>query len=356
MIRGLVPNRNSQNMKINILTPILLLFSLASCGNKPAKTLPDYMTINGDYVNIRGFALGTSYSITYRDNAKRDFHDSVQNLLERFESSLSIYRDSSIISKVNANEDVVLDDYFITVFRKSCEISEATDGAFDISASPLFEVWGWGAKERKEVASHTIDSLKQYTGMDKVRIEGRRIVKSDPCVTLNVNAIAKGYSSDVVAAFLRSESIEDYLVEIGGEATIKGKNPQGTAWRIGIDMPSEGNMIPGQALQTVLAVTDAGMATSGNYRRFYVENGQTYYHTIDPRTGYQAKQNILSATVIAPDCLTADAYATAFMVLGLETSKQVLLRHPELEVYFIYSENGETKEFYSDKTRGRIVG
>ena len=343
-------------MQFKLLILPLLFLAMASCGNNPAKPTPDYMTITGDYVNIRGLALGTSYSITYKDSEKRDFYDSVQNLLDRFESSLSIYRDTSIISKVNANEDVELDDYFITVFNKACEISEATEGAFDISASPLFEIWGWGAKERKEVTPQMIDSLKQYTGMDKLRIEGSRIVKSNPNISLNVNAIAKGYSSDVVATFLRKMGITDYFVEIGGEIAAKGKNTQDMAWRIGIDMPAEGNLIPGQALQVVLAVTDAGIATSGNYRRFYIENGEKYYHTIDPRTGYQAKQNILSATVIAPDCLTADAYATAFMVLGLEASKRILAQHPELEVYFIYSEKGEDKEFYTERTKGRIVG
>ncbi|MDR2562421.1 MAG: FAD:protein FMN transferase [Prevotellaceae bacterium] len=342
-------------MKFKLLILFLFLLSATACKNKPVKPLPDYMTITNNYVNLRGLALGTSYSITYKDVEKRDFHDSVQNLLDRFEASLSIYRDSSIIAKVNANEDVILDDYFITVFNKASEISEATGGAFDISASPLFEIWGWGAKERQEVSPQMIDSLKQYVGMDKVRIEDRRIVKTNPNITLNVNAIAKGYSSDVIATFLKNMGIDDYLVEIGGEIVAKGKNPQEMAWRTGIDMPVEGNLIPGQALQVVLSVTDAGMATSGNYRRFYVENGQTYYHTIDPRTGYQAKQNILSATVIAPDCLTADAYATAFMVLGLENSKQILAQHPEIEAYFIYSENGENKEFFSDKTKTRIV-
>jgi thiamine biosynthesis lipoprotein len=331
-------------MKYSILSTLLfLLMLLTSCNN-------------GNYINMRGTALGTSYSITYRDAKNRDFHDSIRNLLNRFEASLSIYRDTSIISRVNKNEDVVLDDYFITVFNKSREVSEATGGAFDISASPLFEVWGWGAKERKEITPQMIDSLKQYTGMDKVRIEERKVVKANPKVTLNVNAVAKGYASDVVAEFLSNKGINDYLVEIGGEIAVKGKNSQGKVWRVGIDMPIDGNMLPGQALQTIFAVTDLGLATSGNYRRFYVdENGQKYHHTIDPRTGYQAKQNILSSTVIAPDCMTADAYATAFMVLGFDAAKQVLDRHPELEAYFIYSENGKEKEFYTENLKKRIV-
>lgn len=306
------------------------------------------------YYSVKGLAEGTSYSITYSDHKNRNFQSEIEELLNKFENSLSIYRDSSIISRTNRNETVELDDQFITVFNKSAEVWKTTNGAFDISAAPLFSIWGWGAEAKKEVTPQMIDSLKHFVGMDKVRIEGRRLVKTHPEVTLNVNAIAKGYSSDLVAAFLDSQGIENYLVEIGGEMRIKGKNSRDGLWRVGIDRPNDGNFLPGEDIQTILQVTDKGLATSGNYRRFYIENGEKYSHTIDPTTGYSAKQNLLSVTVIAPDCMTADAYATAFMVLGIEKSKEFLQTRPELEAYFIYSENGEDKVSYTDNMKARI--
>jgi thiamine biosynthesis lipoprotein len=316
--------------------------------------MPDYMTVNGDYVTIIGFALGTSFKITYKDKAKRDYHDSIMNIFDGFENSLSLYRKNSIISKVNRNEDVVLDDYFVNMFNRATEITEQTEGAFDISAAPLFEIWGWGEKERIKVTPQMIDSLKQYTGMDKIRIDGRTAIKTDPNVRINANAIAKGYCSDVVAGFIERQGITDYLVEVGGETVLKGQNHLGKEWRMGIDKPFDGNLIPGQSLQAIVNVTDKSLATSGDYRRYYIEDGKKYSHTIDPKTGYSAKQNVLSVTVIASDCMTADALATAFMVMGLEKTKLFLTQRPDVEVFIIYADNEETKEFVSENMKRRI--
>jgi thiamine biosynthesis lipoprotein len=312
------------------------------------------MAVSGDYVTVTGMALGTSFQITYKDGKKRDFHDSVMKVFDGFENSLSVYRKNSVISKVNRNEDVVLDDYFIRMFDRAREITEQTDGAFDISAAPLFEVWGWGEKTKVKVTPEMIDSLKQYTGMDKIRVEGRRVVKNNPNVRINSNAIAKGYCSDIVAGFIERQGINDYLVEVGGETVVKGKNRLGKDWRIGIDKPFDGNLIPGQSLQAKVNVTDKALATSGDYRRYYIEDGKKFSHTIDPKTGYSAKQNVLSVTVIAHDCMTADALATAFMVMGLEKIKAFLNDHPDIEVLVIYSDNGEMKEFASEKMKPRI--
>jgi thiamine biosynthesis lipoprotein len=312
------------------------------------------MSVSGDYVTITGFALGTSFKIIYRDVKKRDWHDSVMNIFDRFENSLSLYRENSIISKVNRNEDAVLDDYFISMFRRAAEITEQTGGAFDISAAPLFEIWGWGEKKRVRVSPRMIDSLKQYTGMDKIRVEGRKALKLNPNVRINTNAIAKGYCSDVVAGFIARQGIGDYLVEVGGETVLKGKNRLGKEWRIGIDKPFDGNLIPGQSLQAIVNVTDRALATSGDYRRYYIEDGQKYSHTIDPATGYSAKQNVLSVTVIAHDCMTADALATAFMVMGLDKTKTFLKQHPDIEVFMLYADNEEIKEFASENMKHRI--
>jgi thiamine biosynthesis lipoprotein len=303
------------------------------------------MTVKGNYVTVVGVALGTSFTIIYKDAQKRDFHDSLMNLFDEFENSLSLYRKNSIISKVNRNEDVVLDDYFIRMFDRAREITEQTGGAFDISAAPLFKVWGWGEAEKVKVTPEMLDSLKQYTGMDKIRIEGRKIVKTNPNVTINANAIAKGYCSDIVAGFIERQGIKDYLVEVGGETVNKGKNRFGKDWRVGIDKPFDGNMIPGQSLQAKVHISNKAVATSGDYRRYYIEDGKKYSHTIDPKTGYSAKQNVLSATVIADDCMTADALATAFMVMGLDRAKEFLKQHPGIEAFLIYADGEETKEF-----------
>ncbi|MDR1129831.1 MAG: FAD:protein FMN transferase [Prevotellaceae bacterium] len=336
------------------LIGLLLIVTTVSCRNRQAANQPDYMTVNGNYVTITGFALGTSFKIIYRDAKKRDWHDSVMNIFDRFENSLSLYRKNSIISKVNRNEDVVLDDYFIRMFKCAEEVTEQTGGAFDISAAPLFEVWGWGEKERVRVTPRMIDSLKQYTGMDKIRVEGRKVIKLNPNVRINTNAIAKGYCSDVVAGFIERQGIVDYLVEVGGETVIRGKNRLGKEWRIGIDKPFDGNLIPGQSLQAVVNITDKALATSGDYRRYYIEDGKKYSHTIDPETGYSAKQNVLSVTVVASDCMTADALATAFMVMGLEKTKTFLKQRPDIEVFLLYADKEEIKEFVSENMKHRI--
>jgi len=337
------------------LINMLLILSIVSCKSKQSADMPDYLSISGDYVTISGLALGTSFKITYKDTKKRDYHDTIMNIFDDFENSLSVYRDSSIISKVNRNEDVVLDDYFIAMFKRAEEITEQTGGAFDISAAPLFEIWGWGEKKRVKVTPEMIDSLKQFTGMDKISVVNRKVVKTNPNVRINSNAIAKGYCSDVVAGFIERQGINDYLVEVGGETVLKGKNRTGKEWRMGIDKPIDGNIIPGQALQAIVNITDKALATSGDYRRYYIEDGKKYSHTIDPETGYSAKQNVLSVTVIAFDCMTADALATAFMVMGLDKTKNFLYNHPDIEVFLLYSDGEKLKEFTSENMKRRFV-
>ncbi|MDR2026749.1 MAG: FAD:protein FMN transferase [Prevotellaceae bacterium] len=334
---------------------LLMLPIIASCRSRQPAGQPDYMTVNGNYVTVSGLALGTSFKIIYKDTQKRDFYDSVMNLFNEFENSLSLYRQNSIISKVNRNEEVVVDSYFIKMFERAREITEQTGGAFDISAAPLFEVWGWGEKKKIMVTPEMIDSLKQYTGMDKIRIEGGKVIKTGPNVRISSNAIAKGYCSDIVAGFIERQGIADYLVEIGGEAVLKGKNRFGKDWRMGIDKPFDGNLIPGQFLQAVVNISDKALATSGDYRRYYIEDGKKYSHTIDPKTGYSAKQNVLSVTVAAPDCMTADALATAFMVMGVEKTAEFLKYHPEIEVFLLYADGDGVKEFVSDNMKHRIV-
>ena len=257
---------------------------------------------------------------------------------------------------INRNESVEADDLFVELFSRAKEISEETNGAFDMSGEPLFLAWGFSRKNKIPMNKHIVDSLKQYVGMDKIYLNGRHVVKSDPNVAINGNAIAKGFSTDVVAKFLQDKGCENYLVDIGGEMNMKGKSPKGRNWHIGIDAPIDGNYEPGVDVRVILSLSGRGVATSGNYRRFYIDDdGKKVGHTINPVTGYPTNHNLLSCTVVAKDGLTADAFATAFMVVGLDSAMHWIKKFPDLEACFIYDENGVFKTQYTDGLKEHIV-
>ncbi|MDR2652787.1 MAG: FAD:protein FMN transferase [Prevotellaceae bacterium] len=314
---------------------ILLIFIFASCNNNKEKK----------YISLSNKALGTFYNITYFDENDRNLQTEIDSVLDKFNMSLSAYNPNSIISKVNQNVDVELDDYFRNVFFKAKYFYEITDGAFDISASPLFSAWGFGFGNKEKITPKLIDSLKQFTGMEKINIVDGKIIKSDTRLNINANALAKGYAVDVVADFLLSKQIENFLIEIGGEIVVRGKNKNNENWKIGIDKPYDGNFNAGETLMHTIELTDKAIATSGNYRQFYIEDGRKYAHTIDPLTGYPVQHSLLSATVIADDCMSADAVATSLMVMGIEKAKIFLIKHPEYQAYLIYEENNEYKEY-----------
>lgn len=309
------------------------------------------------YYNITGVAEGTSFNIIYRDSFGRNFLTEIKNLLANFEKSLSVYDNTSIISRINRNEEVELDNFFETVFNKAKEISLLTQGAFDISAGPLFSAWGFSAEDRNIPDESKLSKLKAIVGMEKVAIVNKRIVKQTPKLTLNANAIAKGYSADIIADFLTAQACQDFLVEIGGEIRLSGENPEGQAWRIGVDRPSESNLMPGQDLQVILQLTDKAIATSGNYRQFYIENGRKISHTIDPVSGYPVTHHLLSVTVIADNAISADAFATAFMVAGIEQSIEWMNNEdfPDLEVLFICDEDNKYKIYYTEGMENYLV-
>ena len=304
----------------NLLLFLVLVFS-SGCNN------------DKQYFLCQGNVFHTSYHIKYEYSGLLD--DAIQEELRRFDLSLNPFNPQSIISKVNNNEPVEVDSFFITVFNKAQEVSRITDGAFDITVAPLVNLWGFGFSKIDSVSPAAIDSLKQYVGYEKVRLEGRRVVKAFPQVQLNASAIAKGYACDVVGRLLDSYGVRNYLVEIGGEVRAKGKNPKGVCWRIEITKPEFDPTGIIQERQTVIPLCDKGMASSGNYRNFYVKDGVIFGHTINPATGYPAEQSILSATVITSDCMTADAYATAFMVLGIDASVALAGKLPGLQYYLI---------------------
>ena len=309
---------------------------------------------NEPYQRNSGLIFGTSYNITYQ--CAEDHKADIEKALNEVDASLSPFNDTSVITHVNRNEDVVLDKLFLDVFRLAQKINDDTDGAFDITVAPLVNAWGFGFKNGVNPDEKVIDSLRQVVGLHKVRLEGDKIVKTDPRVMLDCSAIAKGYGVDVVANLLRKFGIKNFMVEIGGEVVTSGVNRERMPWRIGVTKPTDDSLSINNELQTVINVTDKAMATSGNYRNFYYKGGRKYAHTIDPKTGYPVQHSILSATVITNDCATADAYATSFMVMGLEKSKKVLERHPEMMVYFIYSdEKGQNQVWFSPALKDKIA-
>ncbi|MBN1599941.1 MAG: FAD:protein FMN transferase [Bacteroidales bacterium] len=309
-----------------------------------------YHTPEKEYKKISGDTQGTTYNITYEYKKTGDLQLDIERLLHKFDMSLSTYIPQSIISRINLNDEtVVADKLFTRVFNEAKTVNKNTGGAFDITVAPIINALGFGFTPAQSVDSATIDSLLQFVGMDKVKIENGRVIKESPNIMLDVNAIAQGYSVDVVAGFLDKKRVANYLVEIGGELKAKGVNPKGESWKIGIDRPEEGNMKAGEKLQAIVAVNNRSLATSGNYRKFYEKGGVKYAHSISPKTGYPVLSRLLSATVMAEECITADAYATAFMVMGLERSIEFLGGHPELDAYLIYSDDAGSFKVYTTK-------
>lgn len=328
-----------KKVKRNFIWVALLLFGTIWILTQHNKQTP--------YNSINGLVFGTVYNITYQYDG--DLKSEIEAELKRFDASLSPFNKNSIITRVNRNEELVTDSFFQACFNCSMEISKRTKGAFDITIAPLANVWGFGFKERTFPDSLMVDSLLQITGYQKVKLENGKVIKEDPRIMLSCSAVAKGYSVDVVAHLLDKKGIENYMVDIGGEIVAKGMNSRNGLWRIGINKPIDDSLSVNQEIQTILELTNVGLATSGNYRNFYYKDGKKYAHTIDPRTGYPVQHNILSATVIAKDCMSADALATAFMVMGLKEAEAFANADSTIDAYFIYSgDNGEAKIFMTE--------
>ncbi len=320
------------------------IFIFFSCGNPAAKL-----------IKIEGKAQGTTYTVSYLSAEQKDFSFQIDSLLKAFDLSLSQWNENSVVSRVNRNDStVVADEFFKTVFVRALQIAEETNGAFDPTVAPLVNAYGFGFKHKSKTDSKTIDSLRQLVNYKNISLdENGKIRKKDLRMQLDFNALAQGYSVDVVSLFLETKGIENYLVEIGGETRAKGKNSERKHWRIGIDKPLEN--LAERELQAVISLENKSLATSGNYRKFYEENGVKYSHTINPKTGYPVRHSLLSATVVANNCMDADAYATAFMVIGLEEAKTFLAGHKELDALLIYSdETGALKTFVTEGLKEKI--
>ncbi|MDR0371706.1 MAG: FAD:protein FMN transferase [Prevotellaceae bacterium] len=301
------------------------------------------------YIYNKGEIFGTYYSIIYAQREHIDLHQNIRQKMQEFDNSLSTFNRQSVISRINAGGDSVpVDSYFEKMFLTALRISRRTYGAFDITVAPLVNAWGFGFGNRERADIPNVDSLKRFTGYEKVRLENRMLLKENKYIMLDASAIAKGYASDVVAALLEENGCTDYMVEIGGEVACKGVNPQGRKWRIGIDVPKDDAAAQNREIQTVVNISNMSLATSGNYRQFYYLNGKKYSHTIDPRTAYPVQHNLLSVTVIAPTCMEADAYATAFMVLGVDSALKICESIEGMDCYLIYTDNrGENRVKYT---------
>lgn len=330
--------RQRNFMAVGLL--LLLSIWIIHRNNRPAP----YQTDNG-------LIFGTIYQVSYQ--YPTSLKGEIEEALHTIDNSLSPFNQHSIITAINRNESMQTDSLFRAVFRRSLEISAETDGAFDITVAPLINAWGFGFKKGIFPDSAQVDSLRQLIGYTRVSLDADGCVqKQDPRLMLNCSAVAKGYAVDVVARLLQAKGIDNLMVDIGGEVVVKGHNPQQRPWRIGINKPVDDSLATNQELQAIVELTEGAIATSGNYRNYYHRNGKKYAHTIDPRTGYPVQHAILSSTVLAPDCMSADAYATAFMVMGLEEAEAFVEAHPELAAYFIYSQtDGSYGSFTSQRMK-----
>ena len=320
---------------VAILLPVVvvvIMVLMVFCGNGDSKLT---------YHKNSGLIFGTSYNITYQSDT--DYQEAIKAVLDSIDYALSPFNKASIITAVNNNKDVSVNDDFIKVFTLAKEVSEATSGTFDITVAPLVNAWGFGFKNGTFPTNKETDSIKAFVGMDKVRLNGRKIVKDDPRIMLDCSAIAKGYAVDKVANMLKEKGVQNFLVEIGGEIVAAGVNAHNKAWSIGVTKPEDDSLSVNSELQMVMTISDCAIATSGNYRNYYIKDGHKYAHTIDPTTGKPAESNLLSATVTARSCAEADAYATAFMVMGKEKALELLKQQKDKQYILIYDNNGKTE-------------
>ena len=302
------------------------------------------------YKTLEGNAQGTTFKITFKDTIEKDITVQIDSLFKVIDHSMSLWDSLSLISKINNNAIYdSLDFHFLKVFEASRLINQKSEGYFDVSVGPLVKAWGFSIKKGLPIpTSLQIDSLNSIVGSDKFQLVEQKIRKEDPRNQIDFNAIAQGYTVDVISVFLEDLGCKDYLVEIGGELRAKGKNKEGKVWRVGIEKPQNE-----RALEVVVNLENKSLATSGSYRKFFEKDGKKYSHAIDPKTGYPVTHSVLSMSVLANDCMTADAYATAFLVMGLEKAKRIAAKE-NLDFFAIYDENGKSKVFSTKGFAGTV--
>lgn len=322
---------------------MISLVVLASCDKQPQKTV------------LQGLAQGSYYAITYYDEQNRNFQREIDSIFHAVDMSVNLWVDSSIISKVNRNEDVTLDSIFIGNFNIAQKAAVLSDGYFDPTISPIVAVWGFSYKSSDSITPQLIDSLKPLVDYRKVRIENGKVIKEIPETTLDFNAIAQGYTSDLIARFLESRGIKNYLVDTGGEIIAKGEKANGQPWIVGIEKPAE-NMDSERIVQTCIALRDKGLVTSGSSRKYVERDGKRYSHCIDPKTGYPVEHQVLSVTVMAENSVWADALASIGMVMGMEKSLQLFQTLEGVEAYYIFvNGQGELETFATEGFESLII-
>lgn len=318
---------------------------LCGCGSGP------------DFVTVDGTMLGTTLHVVadVKDVSQQRLYAAIMELDRQAKASMSIYDSTSLLSRLNRNETDSVDRHIAFNLHLADSIGALSDGRYDVTVKPLVEAWGFAGRERTE--NPNIDSILEFVGREKVRIEDGRLVKDDPRVQLDFNSVAKGYTVDLLAKLVEEYGAENYIVDIGGEVCCRGHNRQGRAWRIGVETPFDGNMSDGEYLQKRIQMTGGGLATSGNYRRFYLdEAGNKVAHTIDPRTGRSALSRLLSVTVAAPTCAEADALGTMFLAMGADDALEAVERMPGVKVYFILAgDGGEYEEYISPAMKALIL-
>ncbi len=328
---------------LNVPLFLLLILTAISCTPEEKK------------VAFQGQAQGTYYAVTYFDTRERNFQPQVDSILKAFDQSVSMWVEGSIISRINRGDSSVRPDpWFVDIFNRSKEIAATTDGAFDFTVGPLVNAWGFGFKGKMKMDSALVDSLRNLVDYRKVRLENGRIIKENERAQFDFNAIAQGYAVDVLGKFLVSEGIQNYLIDIGGEVLGKGMKPDGSAWIVGIENPATDSLSE-RTLNARVRLSAKAVATSGSYRKYYEEDGIRYSHTIDPKTGYPVRHSLLSVSVMADDCATADGYATAFMVMGFDKAKEFVENEPSLEAYFIYATQDGLFQTYSTEGFRKII-
>ena len=330
-------------MKRLLLGVCCVLALLSSCVNQPQKIV------------LQGLAQGSYYAITYFDELNRNFQHEIDSIFHAVDMSVNLWVDSSVISKVNRNEEVTLDSIFIDNFRIAQKAARLSDGYFDPTISPIVAAWGFSYKSGDSITPQLIDSLKQLVNYQKIRIENGKVVKENPNMKLDFNAIAQGYTSDLIAAFLESRGIKNYLVDTGGEIMARGSKPNGQPWIVGIEKPAK-NWDSEQVVQTRITLRDKGLVTSGSTRKYVERNGRRYSHCIDPKTGYPVEHNVLSATVMAENSVWADAMASICMVMGIEKSLPLIESMDGIEVYYIFvNDQNELETFATEGFQKLII-
>jgi len=324
----------------NSLVIILVFTIFTSCSH--VKTAPKYIFNEGPI-------FGTMYHISYESPDGKDFSSEIQEELNRLDGIFSSYKEESQLSKVNRNEAVDLDTTFGIVFNEAYQIAELSDGAFDVTVAPLVNAWGFGFKKKENVTPEMIDSLKTIVDYRKVRFVDGKIIKDDPRISLDLSSLAEGYGVDAVGILLSKKGCKNYMIEIGGEVLAHGVNKEGNPWRIGINEANDNEPTNPTSLQAIVSISNKAISTSGNYRKFYIENGKKFAHTIDPATGYPVEHNLLSATVIADNCMAADAWSTAFMVLGVEKSMKIAALVNNIELFLIYADKNNENQVLMTK-------